>query len=149
MFTMGRCLGAIIGMAFALAGSSALADKRVALVVGNSNYKNVTPLDNPVHDARLTADTLRSVGFTLVGGGAQLDLDKADFDVAVQKFGNQLQGADVGLFYYAGHGVQLRGANYLVPVGANPTKESDVDFQMLDSNLCCGRWRARVPSSTS
>jgi hypothetical protein len=135
MFTMGRCLGAIIGMAFALAGSSALADKRVALVVGNSNYKNVTPLDNPVHDARLTADTLRSVGFTLVGGGAQLDLDKADFDVAVQKFGNQLQGADVGLFYYAGHGVQVRGTNYLVPVGANPTKESDVDFQMLDSNL--------------
>ena len=71
----------------------------------------------------------------LVGGGAQLDLDKAGFDGAVQSFGNQLQGADVGLFYYAGHGVQVRGANYLVPVGANPTKEADVDFQMLDSNL--------------
>lgn len=53
----------------------------------------------------------------------------------MQSFGNQLQGADVGLFYYAGHGVQVRGANYLVPVGANPTKEADVDFQMLDSNL--------------
>jgi formylglycine-generating enzyme required for sulfatase activity len=135
MFTIGRCLAAIIGMAFALAGSSAQADKRVALVVGNSAYKNVTPLDNPAHDARLMADTLRSLGFVLVGGAAQLDLDKAGFDGAVQSFGNQLQGAEVGLFYYAGHGVQVRGANYLVPVGANPTKEADVDFQMLDSNL--------------
>ena len=46
-----------------------------------------------------------------------------------------MQGADVGLFYYAGHGLQVRGANYLVPVGANPTREADIDFQMLDSNL--------------
>jgi formylglycine-generating enzyme required for sulfatase activity len=135
MFTIGRCLAAIIGMAFALANSSALADKRVALVIGNSAYKNVTPLDNPAHDARLMADTLRALGFALVGGGAQLNLDKVGFDGAVQGFGSQLQGADVGLFYYAGHGLQVRGANYLVPVGANPTKEADVDFQMLDSNL--------------
>ena len=135
MFTVGRCLTAITGMAFALAGTSALADKRVALVIGNSAYKNIPALDNPAHDAKLMADTLRSLGFTLVGGGAQLDLDKARFDSAVQGFGNLLQGADVGLFYYAGHGLQVRGANYLVPVGANPTKEADVDFQMLDSNL--------------
>jgi hypothetical protein len=113
----------------------ALADKRVALVVGNSAYVNVPRLTNPANDARLMADTLRSLGFTLVGGGAQLDLDKAGFDNAVQNFGNQLQGADVGLFYYAGHGLQVRGANYLVPVGANPTREADIDFQMLDSNL--------------
>ena len=53
----------------------------------------------------------------------------------VQAFGAQLQGADVGLFYYAGHGIQVRGANYLVPVGANPTREADVSFQMLDTNL--------------
>jgi hypothetical protein len=122
-------------MAFVLGGSPAFADKRVALVIGNSAYVNVPRLANPANDARLMADTLRSLGFTLVGGGAQLDLDKAQFDNAVQSFGNQLQGADVGLFYYAGHGVQVRGENYLVPVGANPTKEADVDFQMLDSNL--------------
>jgi uncharacterized caspase-like protein len=54
------------------------------------------------------------------------------FDAAVQNFGNQLQGADVGLFYYAGHGLQLRGTNYLVPVSANPAREADVDFQMVD-----------------
>jgi formylglycine-generating enzyme required for sulfatase activity len=111
------------------------ADKRVALVVGNSGYRNVTPLDNPANDAKLLADTLRAVGFTLVGGGAQLDLDKAAFDRTVQAFGAQLAGADVGLFYYAGHGVQVREKNYLIPIDANPTKEADADFQMLDSNL--------------
>src|SRR5258708_6045197 len=113
----------------------ALADKRVALVVGNGPYRNVALLDNPANDARLLADTLRDLGFALVGGGAQLDLDKASFDRAVQDFGVQLQGADVGLFFYAGHGVQVRGTNYLIPVDANPTREADVDFQMLDTNL--------------
>jgi membrane-associated protease RseP (regulator of RpoE activity) len=128
----------IVGSIFLLIASltcPAQAEKRVALVVGNSAYRNVTPLDNPARDARLMADTLLSLGFTLIGGGAQLDLDKAGFDAAVQSFGNQLPGANVGLFYYAGHGVQVRGVNYLVPIGANPTKEADVDFQMLDSNL--------------
>ena len=56
-------------------------------------------------------------------------------DTAVQNFGRQVQGADVALFYYAGHGVQVSGANYLVPVSANPTREADVDFQMVDVNL--------------
>jgi len=110
----------------------AIADKRVALVVGNGTYRNVAPLDNPTNDARLLADTLHDLGFVLVGGDAQLDLDKAAFDRAVQDFGAQLQGADVGLFFYAGHGVQVRGTNYLIPVDANPTREADVDFQMLE-----------------
>ena len=111
------------------------AEKRVALVIGNSHYKNVTPLDNPVNDAKLMAETLRALGFVIVGGSAQLDLDKAQFDGAVQGFSNQIQGADVGLFYYAGHGLQVRGQNYLVPVGANPARETDVDFQMVDTAL--------------
>jgi len=81
------------------------------------------------------ADTLQSLGFNLVGGHAQLDLDKSSLDNAVQNFGRQVQGADVALFYYAGHGVQVSGANYLVPVNANPTREADVDFQMVDINL--------------
>jgi formylglycine-generating enzyme required for sulfatase activity len=115
--------------------ASAFADKRVALVVGNSAYRNVAPLENPANDAKLLSETLRALGFTLVGGGAQLDLDKAAFDRTVQAFGAQLAGADVGLFYYAGHGVQVRGGNYLIPIDANPTKEADVDFQMLDTNL--------------
>jgi hypothetical protein len=113
----------------------AAAEKRVALVIGNSAYQNVTRLDNPRNDAALMADTLGALGFTLIGGRAQLDLDKSAMDTAVQNFGRQLQGADVALFYYAGHGVQVSGANYLVPVSANPTREADVDFQMVDVNL--------------
>src|SRR4051794_18205979 len=113
----------------------ASAEKRIALVVGNSAYKNITPLDNPSKDASLMAETLGLLGFTLVGGRAQLDLDKGAMDIAVQSFGRQVQGADVALFYYAGHGVQVAGSNYLVPVNANPTREADVDFQMTDVNL--------------
>lgn len=115
--------------------SAARAEKRIALVVGNASYQNVTPLANAQNDAVLIAETLRSVGFSLVGGGAQVNLDKAAFDKAVQSFGNQLIGADVALFYYAGHGVQIRGSNYLVPISANPVREADVDFQMLDVAL--------------
>jgi uncharacterized caspase-like protein len=109
--------------------------RRVALVIGNSAYRNVAPLDNPANDARLLADTLRGLDFTLVGGDALRDLDKAGLDRAVQAFGTALQGADVGLFYFAGHGVQVRGANYLVPIDANPAREADVDFQMLDAAI--------------
>ena len=80
-------------------------------------------------------DTSGKLGFSLVGGGAQVDLDKSRFDSVVQSFGNRLMGADVALFYYAGHGLQVRGTNYLVPITANPTRETDVDFQMVDVAL--------------
>ena len=82
-----------------------------------------------------TAVTLRKAGFALIGNQAQLDLDKASFDKAVQAFGNELTGTDVALFYYSGHGIQIRGSNYLVPVSANPVREADVDFQMVDVAL--------------
>ena len=130
----GAPAAAIALLSLLLAGPAA-AEKRIALVVGNSAYQNVTRLDNPRNDATLMADTLSSLGFTLIGGRAQLDLDKAALDTGVQNFGRQIQGADVALFYYAGHGVQVSGSNYLVPVGANPTREADVDFQMVDINL--------------
>jgi hypothetical protein len=129
-----ECLAFALALAF-LIGSPAKADKRVALVVGNSSYRNITRLDNPRNDASLMAETLRSIGFELVGGRALIDLDKASLDSAIQNFGNQLTAADVALFYYAGHGVQVRGSNYMVPVGANPAKEADVDFQMVDVAL--------------
>jgi hypothetical protein len=128
-------LPALIALLFLLLASPAAAEKRIALVVGNSAYQNITRLDNPRNDAVLMADTLLGLGFTLIGGRAQLDLDKPALDIAVQNFGRQIQGADVALFYYAGHGVQVNGSNYLVPVSANPTREADVDFQMVDINL--------------
>ena len=126
---------ACIAGALSVSSVPAAAEKRVALVIGNSTYKHVAPLANPSNDAKLMARTLRGLGFALVGGGAQLDLDKPALDRVVQKFGAMLQGADVGLFYYAGHGVGVHGSNYLVPIDANPTRLADVDFQMLDTNL--------------
>jgi tetratricopeptide (TPR) repeat protein len=110
--------------------SAAYAEKRVALVIGNSAYRTVPTLKNPADDAKLMSDTLLSLGFSVVGGSARLDLDKAGFDGALREFGNQLAGADVALFYYAGHGVETHGLNYLVPVDANPANEADVFMQM-------------------
>jgi hypothetical protein len=111
------------------------AESRVALVIGNSAYRDVPRLVNPVNDAEMMADTLRGLGFILVGGGAQLNLDKLGIDRAVQAFGRALVGADVALFYYAGHGIELRGTNYLLPVDAKLDREADVDFEMLNVNL--------------
>lgn len=109
--------------------------RRVALIVGNGAYRNVDRLTNPANDARLMAQTLRASGFTLVGDGPQMDLNKAAFDRAVQAFGRALQGADVALFYYSGHGMQVGGTNWLVPVDASPAGARDLDFQGMDANL--------------
>jgi uncharacterized caspase-like protein len=120
---------ALAGALALLSASPALADKRVALVIGNSAYQNVTALDNPTKDAALMADTLTGLGFSLVGGKAQLNLDKSAMDSAVQNFGRQVQGADVALFYYAGHGVQVAGSNYLVPAGSLARASAAVSAQ--------------------
>ena len=112
-----------------------IAGRRVALVVGNGAYRSVDRLPNTANDARLIASTLRAQGFELVGGGPQLDLDRATLSQAIQAFGKALAGADVGLFYYSGHGLQVSGVNWLVPVDANPGRPQDLDFQMVDADL--------------
>jgi TPR repeat protein len=111
------------------------ATRRVALVIGNAAYSHVEKLTNPGNDAQLIATTLRGLGFTLVGNGVQQNLDKPHFDQVIQAFGKQIQGADIALFYYAGHGMQVDGTNWLLPIDANPTQPRDVDFQMVDANL--------------
>jgi uncharacterized caspase-like protein len=113
-------------------GTIGSAGRRVALVIGVANYKYVPALSNPSNDATLIANTLKGLGFTLVEGGAVLDPDKASFDRIIQEFGETLKGASVGLFYYAGHGIQVRDTNWLVPTTANPTSEADVEPQMVD-----------------
>jgi hypothetical protein len=107
-----RAVAAPGGFLTLLLTSPAAAEKRIALVIGNSTYQNVTPLDHPSKDAELMADTLDGLGFTLIGGRAQLNLDKTAINNAVKNFGRLVQGADVALFYYAGHGVQVSGPNY-------------------------------------
>jgi uncharacterized caspase-like protein len=113
------------------------ADTRVALVIGNSTYgdRDVSRLANPANDARLMAETLRDLGFSLVGGGAQLDLEKRSFDRAVKAFGEAATNADVALFYFAGHAIEVRGTNYLLPVDAGLNREADLEIDMLNVNL--------------
>src|SRR5271155_5813269 len=110
------------------------AQRRVALVIGNGAYQYLPRLENPVNDAQLIAKTLQSLGFQLIGDQAQTDLDRTGFERAIRQFGKDLTGGSVGLFYYAGHGLQFQGANFLVPVTANPVTAADVDFELIDAN---------------
>jgi uncharacterized caspase-like protein len=100
--------------------SAAQADRRVAMVVGNSAYSSAASLRNPRNDASDMAETLKKLGFEVELG---LDLDQQSFAVAIEKFARALDGADVGLFFYAGHGLQLNDKNYLVSVNAKLENE--------------------------
>jgi uncharacterized caspase-like protein len=110
---------------FAILASSnvAKADRRVAFVVGNGAYKNVAPLPNPVVDAKAMAGLLRNVGFEVVEG---TNLTRDEMIGKLLDFGEKAEGADVALFFYAGHGIAIGGTNYLVPVDANIKSERDV-----------------------
>jgi uncharacterized caspase-like protein len=102
---------------------SALADKRVAFVVGNGAYKNVAQLPNPPIDAKAMAGVLRNVGFEVVEG---TNLTRDKMTEKLLDFGKRAQGADVAVFYYAGHGIAIGGTNYLLPVDADIKSEMDV-----------------------
>lgn len=107
--------------------------QRIALVVGNSNYAS-SPLTNPANDAALIATTLTELGFEV---RLQKDSDQKAMKRAIQEFGAALEqgGADVvGLFYYAGHGVQLGGRNYLIPVGASIARDGDVEIEAVSAD---------------
>jgi uncharacterized caspase-like protein len=101
---------------------------RVALVIGNSDYRHTPRLENPRNDAADVGAALKSIGFRVIEG---IDLDKAAFDAALNEFAAALEGADVGLFFYAGHGMQVAGRNYLVPVDAWLTSVTALDVEMV------------------
>src|SRR5438445_9264333 len=102
---------------------SALADKRVAFVVGNGAYRNVAQLPNPPVDARAMAGVLRNVGFEVVEG---TNLTRDKMTERLLDFGKKAQGADVAVFFYAGHGIAIGGTNYLLPIDADIKSEMDV-----------------------
>jgi hypothetical protein len=112
--------------------SAAQADKRVALVVGNSAYQNTSELRNPSNDAADVTAALKRLGFKVTDGR---DLDKRAMERAIRQFGLSLEGADVALFFYAGHGIQVGGQNHLIPVDARLASEGDVDFETLPLSL--------------
>jgi caspase domain-containing protein/putative peptidoglycan binding protein len=105
------------------ASTDAFADKRVAFVVGNSAYKNVPALPNPAVDAKSMAKLLRNVGFDVVEGS---NLSRDKMTEKLLDFGKKAEGADVAVFFYAGHGIAVNGTNYLLPVDADLKSEMDV-----------------------
>lgn len=113
------------------AWASLFPGKRVALVIGNSNYPTA-PLKNPGNDARAIAKSLKELGFevTLRENASQRDLA-----AAIRQFGSSISPGSVALFYFAGHGMQVKGRNYLVPVDADIQVEDEVPYSAIDANL--------------
>jgi uncharacterized caspase-like protein len=111
----------VLGILFGT--DAAKADKRVAFVVGNGAYKNVTQLPNPPMDAKSMAGVLRNAGFDVVEG---INLTRDKMTERLLEFGKKTQGADLAVFFYAGHGIAVDGTNYLLPVDADIKSEMDV-----------------------
>jgi hypothetical protein len=110
---------------------AATAEARTALVIGNSAYTN-GPLRNPVNDARAMAKALREAGFDviLIENATQANMQRG-----IRTFGDKIAKGGVGLFYFAGHGLQVKGRNYLVPVNAEIAREDEIEFDAVDVNL--------------
>ena len=119
-------------MVLAFAGGAAMAAKRVALVIGNSAYANAPALTNPKNDAEDMAAALKALGFTVILG---TDLDKRAMDRKILEFEGALSGAEAGVFHYSGHGLQVAGVNYLVPVDAELESAAALDFEAVRLDL--------------
>ena len=126
----------------ALLPSSANADRRVALVIGNSAYKHAAMLRNPGNDARDVADILKKLGFEVLLG---MDLDQQGFARTIEQFARTLDDADVGLFFYAGHGLQMNEKNYLVSVDAKLENEFLLSSETIELDAIVRLMESKVP----
>jgi len=129
-------LFAIAALSMLGAAVGVRAETRIALVIGNGAYKETTPLLNTINDATDISAALKRLGFEVLTG---LDLDKRAMERLIRDFDKKLSGADVALFFYAGHGMQIGGQNYLVPTDARLAAEGDVDFESLPLSLILRR----------
>jgi hypothetical protein len=119
-----------------LSAGSALAqgaaqDRRTALIIGNSTYRQ-SPLRNPVNDAQAMAATLGSLGFSVT---KLENASKGQMNDALRKFGDTIKTGGIGLFYYAGHGIQVSGENFMIPVNATIEREDEVAAEGIEMNL--------------
>jgi len=119
-------------LAICLASPSALAGKRVALVIGNSNYQNVVALTNPANDAAAIAEMFRKAAFDVVD--SRRDLKSQEMRRALRDFGDKARGADIAVIYFAGHGLEVDGNNYVVPVDAVLERDADVEDEAVSLN---------------
>ena len=132
-----KCLFRIVVLVALLSGSARATTPeggaRLALVIGNASYGSVSALDNPVNDARMISQTLEGLGFTV---SMAVDMSQVEMKLAIAQFGRDLRaaGADAtGLFYYAGHGVQSFGNNYLLPVDVALSDAADLDLMAVEA----------------
>ena len=120
---------AICMLAFA---SPVQAEQRIALIIGNSAYQHAPALANPKNDSLDVGARLKALGFSLFGGQ---DLDRAAVLSQLTAFGRSAETADVALVFYAGHGLQVNGQNYLVPVDAKVDYEAEADIALVPFNV--------------
>jgi uncharacterized caspase-like protein len=118
-----------LAAALLLVCEPALAEKRVALVLGNAAYQNVAPLSNPVNDGAVIAATLKDAGFDVVD--SRHNLPAAETRRALRDFADRARDADIAVIYYAGHGMEVDGTNYLIPVDAKLERDTDVFDEAL------------------
>ncbi len=133
-YVMLRSSFGIVLIVMTLTNSSALAEQRYALVIGNGAYENIDRLANPPKDVRLVSETLEAVGFEVT---LLVDANKRQMDDAARKFARALDDAGrntVGLFYFAGHGVSYEGENWLIPVGADIREGVDIVYATVSAN---------------
>ena len=102
-------------------------ENRFALMIGNGDY-DFSPLKNPANDTKAMAGILHKLGFSVI---EKYNLSQKEIKRAIDHFGKQLKDGGVGLFYYAGHGIQVQGQNYMIPVGANIVSEGDVEYEAV------------------
>jgi tetratricopeptide (TPR) repeat protein len=113
--------------------AAGVAEKRLALVIGNGSYQKARSLANPANDATDVAAALSGLGFEVISG---TNLSLKQMNDKVREFGDRLKaGGGVGLFYYAGHGIQVSGRNYLIPVDADIPREDEVDFAAMNLDI--------------
>lgn len=120
------------------AATLATASQRVALVIGNGAYRDA-PLHNPPNDARAMAQALKESGFAVT---LQVDTDIQGMLTSIRRFGDQLRKGGVGVFYYAGHGMQIKGRNYLIPVNSVIQREDEVAYQAVDAQAILDKMEA-------
>jgi uncharacterized caspase-like protein len=124
-----KLLQFFLAAALSLACQPAFAAKRVALVIGNASYRNVERLPNPANDAAAVAATLKAAGFDVVD--SKLDLDAAGMRHVLREFADQSRDSDIAVVYYAGHGIELDGTNYLIPTDARLERDTDIYDEAL------------------
>lgn len=130
-FVLSAIVSSITAQDRGLRASKKSSDQRIALVIGNGAYKDA-PLQNPVNDARDLSRALAEIGFEVM---FRQNLHQKEMKEAIRTFGERLRNGEIGLFYYAGHGAQVAGRNYLIPVGAVINNEYEVEYEAVDVGL--------------